>query len=285
MPNLSNYTSDLIELRDKYNRYTVSRVLTSTVEDLLEIEVPSDIQEDYFVEMSLYSFVDNSRIFSTVINPLDNEDIFKLVTLSYPDSSVRRLLFIDFSKIPNLIIPDGRFEAVFNFFNPEIGSATIKPLTITRISPSRTEIEVKLAPQYRISQIADTLTTFASPQINSKWILDTFKYICNQTQSLDTKIPTDTTLLTFDIIQSFLPISESNKLNSPNTAGVQTASIKDNTQQLLNNTYRYVSQSLQEAVFSQSRFTNDAIVNIFSSSLSKAMRDYNNLQTTYFKFV
>lgn len=285
MANVFNYASNLVELNDAYNRYTVSRIVTNPIEDLLELEIPADVQQNYFVEMTLYSFADNSIVFNRTINPIDNQDIFKVVTLSYPDASVRRLLVVDFSKIPELVLPDGRFEAVFNFFNPEVGSATTKPLTITRISPSRTEIEVKLTPEHRTPESASLLTTFASPQINSKWILDTFKYMCNQTQSLNTNIPTDTTLLTFDIIQSFLPVSESTTLSNPNTAAALTQSVKQNTQQLLNNTYLYASKSLQDGVFSQSRFTNEMIVNIFSSSLGKAMMDYNNTQTTYFKFI
>lgn len=273
MPNTFNYASNTAILENQYSRYSVSRIIENPLQDLLEIELPLENQETYFIEMTLYSLANNSVVFNTRIDPTNNDEVVKTVTLTYPDTSVRRLLVIDFSKVI-ADIPDGRFEAVFNFFTPKIGNSVISPLTLTKISPSGTEVELQLLPEYKTQESASILTDFASPQINHAWVLQAMQYICNQTQSLDTNIPTDQTALSFGIIQQFLPTAVSAQLNNPNTSGVFTSSLQLSTQTLLNNTYNYATQSIQTYISENVVFTDKTLIEILSSSLSTAYANY-----------
>jgi hypothetical protein len=273
MANTFNYASDTTSLRNQYNRYSVSRVIEHPLDELLEVEVPMPIQNEYFVEITLYSLANNAVVFNATIGPSSNSDIIKVVTLSYPDASVRRLMFIDFSKtLPDM--PDGRFETVLNFFVPKIGNAATKPLTLTRISPSRTEVQLQLRPEFKTAASASLLTNFALPQINYTWAMKAMQYLCNQTQSLDPNIPTDTTPMSYDIISQFLPTTVSTTLNNPDVDDQYTASIKTSTQQLLNTTYNYATQSMQLAIQNNAIFTDQLLITIFSSSLSTAYTNY-----------
>jgi hypothetical protein len=273
MANTFNYTSEITAIKNQFNRYSVSRVIEHPLDELLEVEVPMPIQNEYFVEITLYSLANNAVVFNATIDPSSNSDIIKVVTLSYPDASVRRLMFIDFSKtLPDM--PDGRFETVLNFFVPKIGNATTKPLTLTRISPSRTEVQLQLRPEFKTAVSASLLTNFALPQINYTWAVKAMQYLCNQTQSLDPNIPTDTTPMSYDIISQFLPTTVSTTLNNPDVDDQYTASIKTSTQQLLNTTYNYATQSMQLAIQNNVVFTDQLLVTIFSSSLSTAYNNY-----------
>lgn len=277
MSKLRNYESDILQLETKYDRYTVSRIIENSFDDLLEVEVPSGIPNNFFVEINLYSYANNQLVFNTTVYNSQTAGIFNVTTLQYSDSSVRRLMFVDFSKILDPF-PDGRFELVLNFFVPEIGSNEAKPLVLNTISPSRTEVELKLTPEYRTTLSASQLVNFASPEISREWVLEALKYICNQTQSLNTNIPTDQTVLSFDILQEFLPTSESIKLNNPNIDGLYTESVKRSTQDILNKTYTRASASIQTYPAQQLRFTDKMLVNIISSSLSQVMLQQGTTQ-------
>lgn len=280
MSKIRNYESNIFQLDSQYERYTVSRIVETPRDDLLQIEVPTQLPSNFFVEMHIYSYANNQLVFSTTTSDLQNSQIFSVTTLQYlQDSSIRRLLFIDFSKILQPF-PDGRFELVINFFSPEIGNSLTKPLSLTTISPSRTEVELKLTPEYRTPQSASQLRNFALPQINSTWALEAVKYICNQSQSFNPNIPTDKTPLTFDIIQEFLPVSESIKLNNPNVAGFYTQSIKVSTQTLLNSIYTRASASIVQYPV-QTRFTNELLVSILSSSIGQAVAAQQSTTTPF----
>lgn len=270
MANTFNYESNIVSLESEYNRYSVSRIIENPLQDLLEIELPMQIpQNGYFVELTLYSLANNAVVFNTTIDSISNPNAVNIVTLNYPNLSVRRLMFIDFSKITTEI-PDGRFEAVFNFFVSRIGTSTIKPLTLTKISPSRTEVELQLSPEYKTVQSASILTDFAKPQINYTWALKAMQYICNQTQSFDKNIPTDQTPLSFDIVKQFLPPTVTAQLNNPNTSGIFTSSVQLSTQTLLNNTYNQALQSIQAQIAQNVVFTDTKLMEIFSASLGTA---------------
>ncbi len=272
MSKIRNYESNIFQLENQYERYSVSRIVETPRDDLLQLEVPTELPSNFFVEMHIYSYANNQLVFSTTTSDLQNNEVFSVTTMQYlQDSSIRRLLFINFSKILQPF-PDGRFELVINFFSPEIGNPLTKPLSLTTISPSRTEVELKLTPEYRTPQSASQLRNFALPQINSTWALDAVKYVCNQSQSFNTNIPTDKTPLTFDIIQEFLPALESIKLNNPNVAGVYTQSIKVSTQTLLNSIYTNASASIIQYP-TETRFTNQLLMNILSSSISRAITE------------
>jgi len=274
MANTFNYETNIARLKDSYNKFSVSRIISNPLDNLLETEIPASFPEIFIVEITLYSLANNSVVFNTKIDNQVEPRLFTVTTLQYSDGTSRRLVFIDFSKLPlSIEVPDGRFEVVLNFYLPEIGNATTSSLILNRISPSRTEVEVKLAPQYKTPQSASLLTTFASPQINAQWALDALKYICNQSQSLNPNIPTEKTALTFDIVEQFLPVTTVTALNNPSTLPTFTASIKNTTQAILNGTYNYASASLATQLNQTTRVTDTIFYAIVSSSLSKAVKD------------
>jgi len=246
---------------------------------LLQYIVPAEIPEKFVVELMFYS-LESSYLLSSIALTDEDTDVVKVTTLSYADKSIRRLLFIDFSSL-SINIEQGRIQLVLNFFVPEVGGFNKSKFSLTRISPSRKEVELSLIPQCITDDILEELKVFASPQINSKWVLDTFKYLCNQSQSLDLNIPTEKTSLSLDIVKAFLPVSESFKLNDPSSSGAYTASIESSIQEILNATYNFASQSIEERLPETTRFTDVTINTIFSSSLGKAMQQHTNINKQF----
>lgn len=269
MANSYNYATNTQPLAGRYTKYMVSRVIDNPKNKLLQLEMPAEIPEKFVIEMLFYS-VDTNYLLSSVELTDEDTDVIKVTTLSYADTSIRRLLFIDFSKL-SINIEQGRLQIVLNFFVPEIGGFNKSKFSITRVSPSRKEVELSLIPQCITDDIVEELKVFSSPQINYIWVLEALKHICNQTQSLNPNLPTITASLSFDIIQSYLPVSQSMKINDPNISGQYTASIKQTTQTILNNTYAYASESIKDMITSQPRFTDTMLINIISSSLGKAL--------------
>ena len=263
----------------------VSRIIDNPQNTLLEVEMPPNIPQNFVLELSFYSLTEN-YLMSSVFLTSDDTDVVSVTTLRYVDTSIRRLLFIDFSKL-NTNIEEGRLQLVINFFIPEVGAFDESKFSLTKISPSRKEIEMTLIPQCITIESIQELKTFASPQINSTWVLDALKYICNQTQSLNTNLPTVTASLSFNIIQSYLPISQSNKINGTDVSGEYTASIKQATQELLNNTYAFASQSIRSMITTQARFTETMLIDIVSSSLGQAvaLRNYGSPRDSNFRLV
>lgn len=278
MPNLFNYKTNVANVDTVYSKYSVSRVVSSPKNKLIESEIPADVPENFILDISLYSLSDNSLIFQSSFRP--TQDICEIRNLIYSDGSVRRLLVINFDKLQadfdTITEYTGLYQIVINFLIEDFGNVDEPPLAITEISPSRTEIEMRLDPQYRTPISASMLATYIAPQISGEWILDTFKYLCNQTGSLSEKIPTEKTLLTFDIIQTFLPTRESAIINKKETDGLFTASIKTSTQELLNMTYNYATMLIDENLKAKTIFTNKVILDIFSSSFSQALQQYDS---------
>ncbi len=279
MANSYNYATNTQPLAGRYTKYMVSRVIDNPKNKLLQLEIPAEIPEKFVIELMFYS-LDSSFLLSSVSLTEEDTDVVKVTTLSYADASVRRLLFIDFSSL-SINIEQGRIQAVLNFFVPEVGGFNESKFSLTKISPSRKEVELSLTPQCTTESILEELKIFASPQINSKWVLDTFAYLCNQSQSIDLNIPTEKTSLSFDIVKAFLPAMESSKLNDQSSSAAYTASVEASVQQILNTTYNFASQSIEERLPETTRFTDAIISNIFSSSLSKAMQQYTNINKEF----
>lgn len=276
MPNQNNYKTNTNVVSSEYIKYSVSRIVSSPSNALIDTEIPALVPDDFILEISLYSLADESLIFFGEY--ASNNEAFEVRNLIYADGSVRRMLFINFQKFgqdeelpTELINTPGTYEIVINFFVPQIGTYLTSSLQVTEIAPSRTEIQLQLKPQHRTPENVQKLKDFASPSINSVWVLDALKYICNQTQSLNPNIPTSTASLSFNIVQAYLPPSESIKLNNPNVSGDYTESIKRITQEILNKTYMFASQSIKEVVKQDTRFTDTMLVNIVSSSLQQAL--------------
>jgi hypothetical protein len=285
MPNRYNYATNTATLNGRYTKYMVSRVIDNPRNRLLEVEAPTSIPESFVLELMFYSLAENYLI-SSIFLTSDDTDTVSVTKLRYADSSTRTLLFIDFAKI-NTNIEEGRLQLVVNFFIPEVGNFDESKFTLTTISPSRKELELKLIPQCITTESISELRTFASPQINSEWILDALKYICNQTQSLNPNLPTTTASLSFDVIQSYLPVSQLDKITNPNVSGDYTASIKQTTQQLLNTTYTFASQSIKETIQETPRFTDTMLIELVSSSLGMALslQNYSSSVGSNFRFV
>lgn len=185
MPNFNNFQSDIADLNERYTKFTVSRVFAEKSSDLLEMEVPAEfstVKLNNNVEINLYSLADNSLIFSDVIN---NPEAFHTETLQYTDGTSRTLLYINFAKQPELLLPDGQYSVTLNFLSDELGSYDDRILKISRISTSRTEVELKLidmSQQTRLEQIA-------VPRINKEYIYPALRQIFNQEGADELVIP------------------------------------------------------------------------------------------------
>jgi hypothetical protein len=273
MANQLNYNSDITNLSISNTKFMVSRILDNEKSSLLELQVPAELKDISHVEISLYSLVDNSLVYFNSF-PSTVSGLITVKTLTYEDASIRKLVFIDFSKTDIQLI-DGRYQAVFNFFAEEIGSSESASLFVTQISPSRREVELRLAPTYRTQDNIDKLKTFASPQINTVWALDAIKQVFNQPGSTNSSIPTDKTALTFEIVTSSLPPIHEEVLSNENTPEVFITKTRQQTQLLLDSAYGHASRSIAIKQNNGSvRFTNHMLNEIVSSSLGLALQQY-----------
>ena len=187
MANQQNYKSNTQQLSDSYTRYTVSRIIANKNDDLLDMEVPADFSEALIqnnVEVSLYSLADNSLIFSDVVKNVSGSIYTE--TLQYKDNSSRKLLYVDFAKVPNLNLPSGQYEVTLNFFMDEIGAYDNRILKINKISTSRTEVELKLTDLTQQQK----LQQFAIPLIPATVVRPMLIQIFNQSGSDQINLPT-----------------------------------------------------------------------------------------------
>lgn len=187
MPNRRNFVSPLSSFYG--SRYNVSRIIADKADNLLKMEVPAKFPLDTtssFLELQLYSLADNSLIYSFYIRNNEN-DCITIKTLQYEDRTFRNLLFLDLSKMNAIAveIPNGRFSVTLNFFLDEIGSFDNRILKTSRISPSRTEVELQLtdARQQKL------LEEFGTPGINLNYIFPALEQIFNQSGSENYNLP------------------------------------------------------------------------------------------------
>lgn len=269
MPNGYNYATNTATLNGRYTKYMVSRVIDNPRNQLLEVEAPTSIPESFVLELMFYSLAENYLI-SSIFLTSDDTDTVSVTKLGYADSSTRTLLFIDFAKI-NTNIEEGRLQLVVNFFIPEVGNFDESKLTLTTISPSRKELELKLIPQCITTESISELRTFASPQINSNWVLDAVRQVFNQpTSSTSANIPTNNTNLTFNIVKEYLPSASQNFLND--TASIELNNVvRTNVQRFMNIAYNYATQSINIInTGGVTRYTNTTLTNIVSASIASA---------------
>lgn len=187
MPNIQNFKSNITTLSEIYTRYNVSRIIANKEDDLLNVEVPADFPQRVLqnnIEINLYSLSDNSLIFSDIIR---NSNAITTERLQYTDGTFRVLLYIDFAKVtPNLAIPNGQYSVTLNFFTDEIGSYDNRVLKVSKISPSRKEVELKLTDSTKQQQ----LQQFAIPRIPTQYITPVLSQIFNQVNADEYSIPT-----------------------------------------------------------------------------------------------
>lgn len=274
MANQNNFKTNIP--RQTVGRLLASRVFSNNLDKLLELQVPAMVPDQFDVEISLYSLADNSLIYTAVF-PSSEDGLFQLKALKYDDLSVRRMLFIDFSKtkIPFVNIT-GRYQMVINFFAREIGDYDNQTLWVSDISPSRTELQLDILPEYKNNTSSLQLVRFASPQINKLWVTDAIKQIFNQSSGTTSNIPTDRTQMTPDVVTSFLPKPVYQTIyNTSSQSDALAASVESTIQIVLNEAYKYATSSINNKInLGQVRFTQSDLINIVSSSLSTALVRY-----------
>lgn len=270
MANLDNFQQNPTELQGVYDRYTISRVVTTNKEDLLDVEVPVEIEyylasEDTNIEISLYTTISNRLIYHDVIPNRDN--IITSDTIAYSDGSTRTLVFIDFSKL-NFDIPIGTYSVSLNFFRNEIGSSTNRSLEVRRISPSRQEVELKLINAMEEQK----LVNFTVPSVPAEWIEPTLKQIFSQ--SLDIQVPTVLRLIDSEsVFKEFTTSSAQNLVTYGFTedAGPDKPGIFTLIQQTLDSAYPVVLEQVRKDIEAgEKRFTSAKLQTYITDAISDA---------------
>lgn len=286
MAKQQNYQSNLQELSDLYTRYTVSRIIANKKDDLLDMEVPADFSEALLqnnIEVNLYSLADNSLIFSNVVQNVSGSICTK--TLQYNDNSLRKLLYIDFAKVPDLNLPSGQYSVTLNFFANEIGSYDNRILKVDRISTSRTEIELKLTDTTR----QKILEQFATPLIPAEVIKPLLYQIFNQSDSSQIKLPTSPIKIdSASLYQNFAGGSGEKLLqyNFDDDAGSRIG-INTIMQNVLDDAYPIALKTVEDIILlsGSTRFTetelSEYVVNAIDTAYDAALDDEANNPQNY----
>lgn len=143
MPNQANFRSDITTKTEP--RFLASRIIRVPDELILleELAASFGFDIDDNLELHFYSATDNILVLSTVIRITDN--ILKSHVVSYADGTYKNHIRIDFTKLfidKNLVLLPGDYRVVMNFFSDEIGRYDNRILSVSQISPSRTEVEL-----------------------------------------------------------------------------------------------------------------------------------------------
>lgn len=143
MPNQENFRSDITTTTDI--RFNASRVVRFPQEGILTQEVPASFgfSDNDNIELHFYTIPGNQLALSLIIDLQDR--IAKSHIVSYSDGTNKNYIRIDFSEIFNnkkLILVPGDYRMVMNFFSSEIGNYTDRKLSLSTISPTRTEVEL-----------------------------------------------------------------------------------------------------------------------------------------------
>ena len=269
MANQKNFKQDIVSLAENYTKFTVSRIVTTTKDTLLEAEVPANFSNNALqnnVEINFYSLADNSLVYSDFIS---NSVSGAITTqqIQYSDNTSRKFLYLDFSKLTNLNFPLGQYSVTLNFFSNEVGAYDNRILQITKISPSRKEIELQ-------SSDPSVLKQFALPAVNTTWVSDVIKQVFNQSGSNQTTIPTiPNSLTTSSINQQLTPsvVASINKYNFDEG----TVNVYQISQDILNLAYPLVvSRVNQLTSSSRMRFTNEELNQIITTAISSSYVKY-----------
>lgn len=248
MANQRNYQSNIQELSNSYNRYLVSRVIANKRDDLLDMEMPADFSEALLqnnIEINLYSIADNSLIFSDVVRNVSGSIFTK--TLQYNDNSLRKLLYIDFAKVPDLNLPPGQYSVTLNFFADEIGAHDDRILKVNKISTSRTEVELKLTD----SSQQLVLEQFATPLIPAEFIIPVLRQIFNQEGADELVLPTSPIKIDSSSLYQNFASGSGEKLVQYNFDEDNESQIGINTimQNVLDDAYPIVLKTVEDMIF------------------------------------
>lgn len=248
MANQRNYQSNIQELSNSYNRYLVSRVIANKRDDLLDMEMPADFSEALLqnnIEINLYSIADNSLIFSDVVRNVSGSIFTK--TLQYNDNSLRKLLYIDFAKVPDLNLPPGQYSVTLNFFADEIGAHDDRILKVNKISTSRTEVELKLTD----SSQQLVLEQFATPLIPAEFIRPVLRQIFNQEGADELVLPTSPIKIDSSSLYQNFTSGSGEKLVQYNFDEDNESQIGINTimQNVLDDAYPFALKTVEDMIF------------------------------------
>lgn len=248
MANQRNYQSNIQELSNSYNRYLVSRVIANKRDDLLDMEMPADFSEALLqnnIEINLYSIADNSLIFSDVVRNVSGSIFTK--TLQYNDNSLRKLLYIDFAKVPDLNLPPGQYSVTLNFFADEIGAHDDRILKVNKISTSRTEVELKLTD----SSQQLVLEQFATPLIPAEFIRPVLRQIFNQEGADELVLPTSPIKIDSSSLYQNFASGSGEKLVQYNFDEDNESQIGINTimQNVLDDAYPIALETVEDMIF------------------------------------
>ena len=200
MANLTNFKTDVTARSTEYTKFMVSRVFNNGLNPILEIEEPTELPQYYMVEINLYSLADNSLIFNiTYDNTVPTAFLSR--KLQYSDEQIRNLLFIDFTKLDSGW-PVGEYQAVFYFFVPEIGTEEERTLGLSTISPSRTEVELRLLPEYDTEESIQELSEFSTPRITADYVFEAVGQIFGKTSG---SIPSNNAPLDYTNVEALFP--------------------------------------------------------------------------------
>lgn len=164
MPNQNNFRSDVTTRTEP--TYLASRIVRVPDEPIFLEEVPGSFGYDPEdnIEVHFYEATNNQLMLSTRVGI--TEDILKQHIVSYADGTYKNYIRIDFTKLFEdkiLTLIPGDYRMVLNFFSDEIGSYSNRKMSITNISPSRTEVEIVFndsIDQVSITQNTDLLREF-----------------------------------------------------------------------------------------------------------------------------
>ena len=197
MANQSNFKTDISVISKSYTKYTLSRIIENLSDNLLETELPAEFPStlnDVAVQISIYSLFDNSLIYAdTISNDTEYTPIY-INKFIYQDNSSRNLLYVDFAQLPNLFLPTGTYQVTFDFYVNEIGSYDERNLKVTKISPSRYEVELEHTNP--TPENLEEVQKFVEHGINAKWVLDATKQIFNQIGSQTLDVPASDVTIT-----------------------------------------------------------------------------------------
>jgi len=276
MANQNNFATDLNIVGSTFTKYTVSRVVTNLANNLIDVELPTTLPsnlDSVVVEFSLYSLFDNQLVYSGVIKNTDKATPIKTDTFRYTDNTTRTILYIDFSQLDNFFgefISLGQYQVTFNIFVNEIGSDDNKVLRITKISPSRKEVELQYINP--TSQSIMQLKTYVEPAISSDMILNVTQQIYSQMGAETLYVPASPVGITTSSV--LLAIESSSVLvnygfaadSTDNRPGVNTL-----TRQVLDNAYKITSASLlRDLNAGTSSFTAQRVYGYVTTSLRTA---------------
>lgn len=143
MPNQDNFRSSL---NKEEPRFLASRIVRLPEENILLEQIPGSFGYDGqdYVEVHFYNIPENELVASLITKLSDNT--MKLNIVKYADESYKTHLQLDFTKMfldNGIVVVPGDYRVALNFFSDEIGGYTDRRLSITQISPNRTEVELE----------------------------------------------------------------------------------------------------------------------------------------------